>query len=322
MQGDGADDGDGRLAAPDISGYRAGNVGIDFAHRLEGAGPGPEVVVAALVHGNEVCGAVALDRWLRDGPRPRRGAVTAVFCNHEAYRTVSPERPAPLRCLDEDFNRLWSPDVLDGPGDSLELHRARAIRPLIERADLLLDLHSMQNPHPPVMLAGPLPKGRALAARVGVPEVVVADRGHAAGVRMRDYGAFGDPASPKNALLVECGQHQDPASAEVAVETLYRFLAAAGVLDAGDVADVAPWLAAAPPPQRVCEVTEAVTVETDAFRFQRRFRGLEVIAEAGTLIAMDGRREVRTPYPDCVLVMPSRRPVAGATAVRLGRFIV
>jgi hypothetical protein len=52
----------------------------------------------------------------------------------------------------------------------------------------------------------------------------------------------------------------------------------------------------------------------------RRFRGLEVIAKAGTLLAEDGERPVRTPYDDCVLVMPSRRLVTGLTAVRLGRY--
>ena len=34
---------------------------------------------------------------------------------------------------------------------------------------------------------------------------------------MRDHGAFGDPAAPQNALLVECGQHWEAASADVAV---------------------------------------------------------------------------------------------------------
>lgn len=316
-----AKDSDGdHLAGPDIARWRDGNLGIDYAHRLEGSAAGPEVMVSALVHGNEVCGAVALDRFLREGPRPRRGALTAVFCNTEAYRVIEPERPAPLRCVDEDFNRLWSPAVLDGERDSVELRRAREIRPLIDRAELLLDLHSMQSPHPPVMLAGPLAKGRELAFRVGVPEVVVADAGHAAGARMRDYDAFADPESPQNALLVECGQHRDPRSAEVAHETLYRFLAAAGVVDA---ADVAPFLGPAdPPPQRLIEVTHPVTVETDDFQFQRTFRGLEVIAEADTLLAHDGVKEVRTPYPDCVLVMPSRQPTRGGTAVRLGRYVI
>ena len=59
----------------------------------------------------------------------------------------------------------------------------------------------------PLLLCGPLEKGRALAARVGYPRIVMADAGHAAGTRMRDSGAFGDPARPEAALLVECGQH-------------------------------------------------------------------------------------------------------------------
>ena len=35
--------------------------------------------------------------------------------------------------------------TLDGPRRSLELARARALRPLYESADLLLDIHSMQH---------------------------------------------------------------------------------------------------------------------------------------------------------------------------------
>ena len=42
---------------------------------------------------------------------------------------------------------------------------------------------------------------------------------------------------------------------------------------------------------------------------------------AGTVIAYDGTRPIRTPYDDCVLIMPSRRLAPGLTAVRLGRFV-
>jgi hypothetical protein len=73
-------------------------------------------------------------------------------------------------------------------------------------------------------------------------------------------------------------------------------------------------------PQRVIEVTDAVTIATDKFRFIERFRGLEVIPKAGTVIAHDDEQPVRTPYDGCVLIMPSRRMMRGQTAVRLGRF--
>ena len=82
-------------------------------------------------------------------------------------------------------------------------------------------------------------------------------------------------------------------------------------------------LGAAPPsgPQRVVEVTQAVTVADGRFRFTRDYEGLEVIPKAGTVIAYDGSEPIRTPYDGCVLIMPSRRLARGFTAVRLGRFV-
>jgi len=45
------------------------------------------------------------------------------------------------------------------------------------------------------------------------------------------------------------------------------------------------------------------------------------VPKAGTLLARDGSVEVTTPYDDCVLIMPTRRPKKGETAVRLGRCV-
>jgi len=75
------------------------------------------------------------------------------------------------------------------------------------------------------------------------------------------------------------------------------------------------------PRQRVIEVTEEVTIASDKFEFVDEFRGLEILTPKGTLIGRDAGREVRTPYDDCVLIMPSRRLTRGQTAVRLGRFV-
>jgi hypothetical protein len=36
---------------------------------------------------------------------------------------------------------------------------------------------------------------------------------------------------------------------------------------------------------------------------------------------VDGSTEIRTPYDDCLLVMPSLRPGRGHTAVRLAKFV-
>ncbi|MCK6454486.1 MAG: M14 family metallopeptidase [Alphaproteobacteria bacterium] len=307
------------IEAPDISSFREGNTGIPYLTAWDSGAPGPHVMLTALVHGNELCGAHALLYLAQHGIRPRRGKVSLGFCNVEAYRRFDPANPSASRYVDEDFNRLWSPAVLDGERTSVELRRARELRPYVETVDFLLDIHSMQTTARPLVLSGPLDKGLALARKVGVPELIVVDEGHAAGRRMRDYGRFGDAASANNALLVECGQHWMRASVDVAIESALRFLVATAAVDA---ADARPHLARRPPPapQRVIEVTAAVTVGTTEFAFTQDYIGLEVIAAAGTTIARDGGTEIRTPYDNCVLIMPSKRLVPGQTAVRLGRF--
>jgi hypothetical protein len=64
-----------------------------------------------------------------------------------------------------------------------------------------------------------------------------------------------------------------------------------------------------------------VTISGDQFDFVEDFHGLEVLPKKGSVIGRDDGKEVRTPYDNCVLIMPSRRLVKGQTAVRLGRFV-
>ena len=311
--------GNDALAPPEIARWRLGNTGVDFVHRRESGRAGPRALVTALVHGNEPCGAAALDRLLGSGFVPTRGILTLAFANIAAYRLIDPARPERGRFVDEDMNRLWSPARLDGPGLSVELARARALRAFADEADHLLDLHSMSEGEAALALCGTTEKGLRFARRVGYPATVVSDPGHAGGVRLRDYGRFGNNGSEAAALLVECGPHFSPGSAAVAFEATLRFLAA---LDMLDPAFAAKHLTQTPPAaQQFIEVTDVVTIETDVFAFAQPWRGLEVIPAPGTLVARDGQREVRTPYPNCVSVMPARRLARGLTAVRLGRFV-
>lgn len=314
------DDSDGsypvELTPPDISRYE-GNTGIPYVTTFDSGKPGPHVMLVAVTHGNELCGAIALDFLFRNEVRPIRGKLTLAFHNVAAFHAFDAREPNKSRLIDEDINRVWDAATLDGPRQSAELTRAREFRAAVDRADFLLDIHSMQHATAPLMLAGLLDKSVALARAVGVPEIIMRDAGHAAGRRMRDYGGFGDPASPKTALLIECGQHWEKSSEEIAIATAISFLSVLEILD--------PAFASRHPVnksvrQRVLTVTEAVTVTGDRFEFAADYRGLEVLREKGTLIGRDGEREIRTPYDDCVLIMPSRRLTRGQTAVRLGRF--
>ena len=311
------------LSAPDIAPWRQGNTGVDWVHALDSGQAGPTVMVQALTHGNEICGALALDWLLRQiqghAWRPRRGRLTLAFANVEAFARFDADEPFSSRCVDEDYNRVWGDEALFGPRDSVELRRARQLRPFVDDADLLLDIHSMSEACRPLMVCGLADKNAAYARELGVPGDLLVDTGHPAGLRMVDRGGFADPVSPKRALLIECGQHWEHAAAGVAIDTLVRFLGLTGAADAA-------WVAAharqqLPARQHLIRVTEPVVALSADFRFLVPALGLSVVPKAGTPIAQDGERVWVAPYDDTVLVMPGTRNLKpGGTAARLGRF--
>ncbi len=300
---------------PDIRRWEKGDA--PYVHVRDSGKPGPTVMVASLTHGNEVSGAIVVDELLQRDLRPTTGTLIFSFNNHDAYHRFDRANPFKSRMVEEDFNRTWG--RLDQPATTVETRRAQQVRPYVERAHYLLDLHSMHDDCVPLMLCGPLERGAELARRLGAPADIVRDRGHAAGMRMRDYGAFGDPASDRTALLIETGQHWRASSVTVAKDVTHRFLAETGIVDANDLP--ADWRQPAPPAQRVVQVTHAIATKRGNFTPARRFLGQEVIAKAGTVLGHDDGEPVTTPYDDCVLVMPAvTRPLrAGVTIVRLGR---
>ncbi len=308
------------LPAPDISAWRDGNTGTEGVWHFDSGVPGRHVMLSALVHGNELCGAWALKGLLEAGLRPVRGKLTLAFCNLTAFDRFDPQSHDASRFTDEDLNRQWLDERMDA-GDTNERRRAAALRPFVAQADWLLDIHSMHEPSAPLLLTGVQPRNLQLARAMRSPEHIVVDAGHKDGVRMRDYGRFGlgdAEGGDTRSLLIECGFHGDPASRAVAQDQCVRFLEQSGVLGADALAQQLPgWRLPDAPRQWALEVTGPVVATSSAFRFVAPYTGLEVIEKAGTVIGDNDGVPVTTPYDDCVLVMPSvRQARAGVTVVR------
>ena len=319
-----------QVAAPDIAQWKNPTAGTDqthgvpYLHERQGNSPGPDVLITALVHGNEYSGAIAIAELLASGWQPRCGRVTFAFCNVAAFDQFNPEQPDAARYTDEDFNRVWSTTRLNSSEQSVELARARQLRPYVDRASHLLDLHSMHEIAPPLLVTGTLERNIDFAQALQTVSQVIIDKGHADGVRMRDYGAFAEANNQRIALLLEAGQHWQATSVAVARNTLVRFLIAAGSMSLGQAQASMPhgWLLANTAPPAPVQVTDRVVAQSLDFAFTQTFTGGEVIAKAGTVIAHDAGQAVVTPYDDCVLVMPSVRQLRiGVTVARLGRCI-
>jgi predicted deacylase len=149
------------LPRPVLGGWRYGNTGVEGVWHFTSANPGPTVMVSALLHGNELCGAWAVCDALQSGLRPRAGSLVFAFCNLDAFDCFDAAAPDASRFVDEDMNRVWGPAVHRLDAGSRERHRARQLAPFVERADLLLDLHSMHEPGAPLLLTGTLQRRRA-----------------------------------------------------------------------------------------------------------------------------------------------------------------
>jgi predicted deacylase len=306
------------LQPPDISPWAESPTGVRYVHEIDSGVSGPEVLVTALAHGNEYSGAWVLDAILRSGFKPRRGRLTVAFCNVRAFMSFDPREPDKSRFVDEDFNRVWSTDRLAGPTRSAELDRARELLPFVKRATFLLDLHSMHEPCEPLFVTGLLPRNVEFAQALQTGAQAIIDVGHADGVRMRDFGDFGEADGTAVALLLEAGQHWQPSSLQASRNAFMRFLRAAGAIDEGDI--LQDWLLPDTSSKPPLLVTDRIVARTMDFKFVADFRGGEVIEKRGSLIATDGGESIVSPYDDCVLVMPSVRQLRpGVTTVRLAK---
>lgn len=221
------------------------------AHRFSGVQAGPALIVLGSVHGNEVCGSIAIGQMLgalnAGDVVIQRGSVTFVpVANPLAWKQRSREGQ-------RNLNRHLH--LTDHP-DQFEDHVANCLCPLLARHDALLDLHSFHTPGEPFVMLGPddndgpleafarCAEERAMARHLGIHRCVdgwldtyargvarrrksdpAADPRYGVGTTeyMRSVGGYG--------VTVECGQHDDPQAIAVARNCIFNTLAFLGLTD-------------------------------------------------------------------------------------------
>ncbi|RTE67072.1 hypothetical protein EH243_02340 [Amphritea opalescens] len=300
------------LLPRDLSGWRQGNVGVDYVHRLDSGCDGPELVVQALTHGNEICGANALLWLLENQIQPVKGALTLIFANVGAYQTFDPQRPFASRCLDEDMNRIWLPERLNCP-DTHETHRAVELLPYIENADSVLDLHSTTFAVAPMLIYPQTAGNTEFAERLGFPfPQLQYDLGsYHRGILISEHQRH---AAEGVSLVAECGQHFAKSTSQQALAVALGFIAQHGMLDSA--VEIPEWGYAADDLAGYYRIDRVLNAQTEHFRFTESVSGFEQYAK-GELIATDDQTLIAAPFDNCTLIMPARVPVAGEEAVTL-----
>ncbi|MCI3208633.1 MULTISPECIES: succinylglutamate desuccinylase/aspartoacylase family protein [Pandoraea] len=303
------------VSQPDLSSYRKGNTGIDYVHRFESGRPGPHVLVNALTHGNEICGMVAVKHLLDSEVRPAIGTLTLSFANVEAYNAFDPARPYDNRQLVHNLNRIWTPEILDGQENSPEICRARELRPALDAADHLLDIHSTRADVAPFWVYPPFARNTELASaiqRVPLHLEMSPALSPAGATGLTQYGHYGNSFTRNTGVVIECGQHFKPESSRLATEVVKDYLAYFGLITTPRD-EIEPHA----PPRRF-ELLTVCMVRTTEFSFVRPLTGFEVFSR-GELIATDGDDEIRSPCDHCTIFMPTQEAIVGREAVYLTR---
>jgi predicted deacylase len=195
-----------------------------------------------------------------------------------------------------DLNRLFDYRFLTdlAPEHRVYEHeRALALRPLLESADVLLDLHSTTAPSPAFAIASPLPESRAFADALGLPFVtegwdapgLLGDR-----VILAPLTRRGLPA-----VSVECGQHEQPESSDVAYQCIRRALGYLGLVACD----------AAPPGRATIRLLlrAAIKRPSSTFRFARPLASMQELA-ASELIGFDEDISIAA-RKKCYVIMPN-----------------
>src|SRR4051812_8830268 len=225
-----------------------------------GARPGVKFIVTGAVHGNETCGTRGIERVMAEIDSGqlaiRSGLVTFVpICNPLAYAKRE-------RAGDRNLNRALGP--VEAPKD-FEDHVANWLCPLLGRHEALLDLHSTRGRAEAFAMLGPADNAgpiepfrhsereRALARRLGVKRFVegwLSTYANGVSRRVAEARAAGRTIGTGNtdarygigtteylrsvggyAITLECGQHEDPQSPEVAYRAIRNALAFLGITE-------------------------------------------------------------------------------------------
>jgi predicted deacylase len=268
---------------------------------------GTKLLVFGGIHGDEVCGPSGIRAVIADFEsgilKAVSGSVTFVpVCNAEAYAKGE-------RCLEADLNRVFENTDQQ---ETKEAMLANELCRLVDQTDVLLDLHSSSALGPVnAFIDYPTPENKAFVASLGAEfEILGWPNVYANSETVlpsRTTEQYAHEAG-KIGTTFECGQHQDPASVEIAKRTIVRALAYLRIIDSVNE-----------PLSKATRVTmtKVYVCEDNADTLLGPWKHLEKIP-AGTCIARRASGEEISVDVPSIIVFPFKNAVKGDEWFYLG----
>jgi succinylglutamate desuccinylase len=264
-----------------------------------GADDAPKkLLVTVCIHGNEVCGLLAVNELLQEGFFKHgfdksSTRVTILLGNPRAVMENK-------RYIDRNLNRMFVLHECDKEPEEpteepYEQSRLEEIISEMHQCDCYLDLHSTSAPTVPFAIVPPGEKTEALAKKFPVKFILHNVLNVINGTSVDYVKQLNKPG-----VCVECGQHREEETTRVAKETIKAFIT-------GIPADHLP--------KTVLYVDRSVILR-EGFHFKKSalVKAFDYV-DCNEVVAEDNAGEIRCPYKQgAFLVMPVGHPTLGEEA--------
>jgi predicted deacylase len=196
-------------------------------YNFSGRRPGRHLLVLGAIHGNETCGALAIERLVADLNLQKivleAGGLTLIpVCNPQAYKQKT-------RYIEENLNRVFT--KYPNP-NSYEQKCANQLTNFFDKAEYILDLHSQHVDGAPYCFAQN--NSRKLidfVQALGV-ENIIFDWSE-----LYPEGDFTTESYAESlgkiGTTVECGRHTNPKTVQIAYDTILRAMLHLGMVSPG-----------------------------------------------------------------------------------------
>ncbi len=264
--------------------------------------PGPTLTVLGAVHGNERCGAEAIRRLIADIDAgvlvPKLGTLQLVpVTNPGAYAQN-------VRFVERNLNRYLYPK---DEKRHYEDHLDPIVCDLLDRTDVLLDLHSYTSQGGPFIFLDPKdPKELAFGTSLGVSDFVCGwSDAFGDGQGSKESQGTTEYARTRGALAVtlECGNHHNADAPDVGYRAILRAMAHLGMLDASAAASV-------PSAAKRCVRMKSVYRREAGAVFAKPWRHFDPVAKGEAMARLQGGEILAAPE-DGYIVLPKESADAG-----------
>lgn len=255
-----------------------------------------KLLVTVCIHGNEICGLVAVNELVQEGffkhRIPQDVSVTVMLGNPRAVMENK-------RFIDMNLNRMFEPKWYDEEhgaahtDDPYERSQIGRIIAEMDKCDAYLDIHSTSAPTIPFAILSPGKKSEALSRKFPV-SFLLQNVGNVIHGTSLDY----IKGLNKPGVCVECGQHRSEDAARVAKNTITAFIT-------GIPADRFP--------KKLLFIDKSVVLR-EGFEFKKSAQAFDFV-NSNELVAIDNYGEIRCPYKQgAFLIMPVAHPCLGEEA--------